>query len=669
MEQRGWRADLPGVVRILSLLLVSLLLGTARGLRNVSQKTFTIDYNRNCFLKDGQPFRYISGSIHYFRVPRFYWKDRLLKMKMAGLNAIQIYVPWNFHEPQPGQYQFSEDHDVECFIQLAHELELLVVLRPGPYICAEWEMGGLPAWLLEKENIVLRSSDPDYLAAVDKWLGVILPKMKPLLYQNGGPIITVQVENEYGSYFSCDYDYLRFLQKRFHYHLGNDVILFTTDGSNEKLVQCGALQGLYATVDFGPGANITDAFLIQRKYEPKGPLINSEFYTGWLDHWGQPHSTVKTEAVVSSLQNILARGANVNLYMFIGGTNFAYWNGANMPYQAQPTSYDYDAPLSEAGDLTEKYFAVRDVIRKFEKVPEGPIPPSTPKFAYGRVALKKLKTVEESLNILCPKGPIKSLYPLTFIQVKQYFGFVLYRTTLPEDCGSPTPLSSPFSGVHDRAYVSVDGVPQGILDRSNVITLNITGKAGATLDLLVENMGRVNYGHFINDYKGLISNLTLNSNILTDWMIFPLDTENAAYHLGGWHGNEGSCPGKACAPSSSNYTVPAFYVGNFSIPSEIPDLPQDTFIQFPGWTKGQVWINGFNLGRYWPARGPQMTLFVPRHILVTSAPNTIVVLELERAPCRDSPPEPCIVEFVDKPVISAAVSYSPLFQGLSDPDS
>ncbi|ELK33326.1 Beta-galactosidase [Myotis davidii] len=710
--------------------------------QNASQKTFEIDYNHNCFRKDGQPFRYISGSIHYFRVPRFYWQDRLLKMKMAGLNAIQIYVPWNFHEPQPGQYQFSEEHDVEHFIQLAHELGLLVILRPGPYICAEWEMGGLPAWLLEKENIVLRSSDPDYLAAVDTWLGVILPKMKPLLYQNGGPIITVQVENEYGSYFSCDYDYLRFLQKRFHYHLGNDVVLFTTDGEMEKLMQCGALQGLYATVDFGPGANITKAFLIQRKYEPKGPLINSEFYTGWLDHWGQPHSTVKTEVVASSLQDILARGANVNLYMFIGGTNFGYWNGANMPYQPQPTSYDYDAPLSEAGDLTEKYFAVRDVIRKFENVPEGPIPPSTPKFAYGKVALKKLKTVEEALNVLCPAGPVKSLYPLTFIQVKQYFGFVLYRTTLPEDCSKPTPLSSPRRGVHDRAYVSVDGVlplfllplncaphlltwppscsiclihpltllnleappqgptlsetflappaqghpmssrlledgvrfvynrgvPQGVLDRNYVTTLNITGKAGATLDLLVENMGRVNYGYYINDYKGLISNLTLNSSILTDWMIFPLDIENAVYHLGAWHGNDRSYRSKACA-HSSNYTLPAFYVGNFSIPSGIPDLPQDTFIQFPGWTKGQVWINGFNLGRYWPARGPQMTLFVPQHILVTSAPNTIAVLELERAPCSANPPEPCTVEFVDKPVISAAVTYSHLLQHQPDPDS
>ncbi|KAK2090176.1 Beta-galactosidase [Saguinus oedipus] len=227
---------------------------------------FEIDYSRDRFFKDGQPFRYISGSIHYSRVPRFYWKDRLLKMKMAGLNTIQTYVPWNFHEPYPGQYQFSEEHDVEYFLRLAHELGLLVILRPGPYICAEWEMGGLPAWLLEKESILLRSSDPDYLAAVDKWLGVLLPKMKPLLYQNGGPVITVQVtlelsmdgvvvgvENEYGSYFACDFDYLRFLQKRFRHHLGDDVILFTTDGAHEKFLRCGALQGLYATVDFGTG--------------------------------------------------------------------------------------------------------------------------------------------------------------------------------------------------------------------------------------------------------------------------------------------------------------------------------------------------------------------------------------------------------------------------------
>ncbi|KAK2494490.1 hypothetical protein MC885_000308 [Smutsia gigantea] len=229
---------------------------------------------------------------------------------------------------------------------------------------------------------------------------------------------------------------------------------------------------------------------------------------------------------------------------------------------------------------------------QFEKLPEGPIPPSTPKFAYGKVAMKKLKTVEEALNVLCPAGPIKSLYPLTFIKVKQYFGFVLYRTTLPQDCSNPTPLSSPLNGVHDRAYVSVDGVPQGILARDHVIILNITGKAGATLDLLVENMGRVNYGHYINDFKGLVSNLTLGGNILMNWMVFPLDTEDAVHsHLGGLDARDAGRHDPAPARSSSNYMLPAFYVGNFSIPSGIPDLPQDTFIQFPGWTKVCVFVD------------------------------------------------------------------------------
>lgn len=641
------------VCTLLPLLALLQLLGAAHSFYNVSRRTFELDYNRDRFLKDGQPFRYISGSIHYFRIPRFYWEDRLLKMKMAGLNAIQMYVPWNFHEPQPGQYEFSGDRDVEHFIQLAHQLGLLVILRPGPYICAEWDMGGLPAWLLEKESIVLRSSDPDYLAAVDKWLAVLLPKMKRLLYQNGGPIITVQVENEYGSYFACDYNYLRFLEHRFRFHLGNDIILFTTDGAAGKLLKCGTLQNLYATVDFGTGSNITQAFLIQRNFEPKGPLINSEFYTGWLDHWGQPHSKVKTEKLAASLYKLLARGANVNLYMFIGGTNFAYWNGANIPYAPQPTSYDYDAPLSEAGDLTEKYFAVRDVIRKFKDVPEGPIPPTTPKFAYGKVALRKFKTVTEALGILCPNGPVKSLYPLTFTQVKQYFGYVLYRTTLPQDCSNPKPIfSSPINGVRDRAYVSVDGVPQGILDRNLRRTLDIQGKAGATLDILVENMGRVNYGSSIKDFKGLISNMTLNFTVLTNWTIFPLDTETLGRsHLGDWKAtDEGHLNGHSTL-RSSDFILPTFYVGNFSIPSGIPDLPQDTFIQFPGWAKGQVWINGFNLGRYWPTKGPQMTLFVPRNILTTSAPNNITVLELESSPCRNGTPELCTVEFVDTPVI------------------
>ncbi|XP_074431380.1 beta-galactosidase [Larus michahellis] len=617
---------------------------------SIPQRSFGIDYDCGCFVKDGEPFRYISGSIHYSRVPRYYWKDRLLKMKMAGLDAIQTYVPWNYHEPQLGVYDFSGDKDLEYFLQLANDTGLLVILRAGPYICAEWDMGGLPAWLLEKTSIVLRSSDSDYLAAVEKWMGVLLPKMRPHLYHNGGPVIMVQVENEYGSYFACDYDYLRSLLKLFRQHLGDEVVLFTTDGASQFYLRCGALQGLYATVDFAPGGNVTAAFLAQRSSEPTGPLVNSEFYTGWLDHWGHRHSVVPAQTVAKTLNEILARGANVNLYMFIGGTNFAYWNGANMPYMPQPTSYDYDAPLSEAGDLTEKYFALREVIGMYKQLPEGLIPPTTPKFAYGKVRLQKVGTVVEVLDTLSHEGPVKSTYPLTFVQLKQYFGFVLYRTTLPKNCTEPTQLSSISNGVHDRAYVSVDGVPQGVLERGKSLTINITGKAGANLDILVENMGRVNFGRYNNDFKGLVSNLTLDEDILVEWEMYPLDIDGAVNHDINGHVD---LP-KRSVGNPLSYEAPTFYTGRLSIPGGIPDWPQDTYVKFPGWTKGQIWINGFNLGRYWPARGPQLTLFVPRNILVSSVPNNITVLELECSPCST---RACEIEFVDKPSINATTQY------------
>ncbi|XP_056264559.1 beta-galactosidase isoform X2 [Pseudoliparis swirei] len=564
--------------------------------------SFSLDYQKDCFRKDGEEFRYISGSIHYSRIPRVYWKDRLLKMYMAGLNAIQTYIPWNYHEDISGRYNFIGDRDLEYFLQLAQDIGLVVILRPGPYICAEWEMGGLPAWLLNKKDIVLRSSDPDYITAVDKWMGKLLPMMKPFLYQNGGPIITVQVENEYGSYFACDYNYMRHLTKLFRYHLGEEVVLFTTDGAGLSYLKCGSIQGLYATVDFGPGSNVTAAFDAQRHVEPHGPLVNSEFYTGWLDHWGSGHSVVSSAIVAKSLSEMLALGANVNLYMFIGGTNFGYWNGANNPYGAQPTSYDYDAPLTEAGDLTEKYFAIQEVIKMYHKIPAGPIPPTTPKYAYGTVGMNKLQTLSDALEILSLSGPVKSKYPQTFIELNQAFGYVLYRTTLPVNCNTPTPLSSPLNGVHDRAYVSVDG--------------------------------------------GLVSNMTLGKDTLTGWTMYSLSIDDAVSQ-----GRLGETK-PTDPPPPPALSLPAFYKGSFIIPDGIPDLPQDTYIKLPKWNKGQIWINGFNLGRYWPTRGPQVTLFVPANILSTTAPNNVTVLELEEAPCSSGP---CSVEFTATPILNATV--------------
>ncbi|KAM3854987.1 beta-galactosidase-1-like protein isoform 2-T2 [Vipera latastei] len=601
-------------------------------------RSFSIDYKNNCFLKDGNKFRYISGSIHYFRIPPAYWKDRLLKMYMSGLNAVQIYVPWNYHEPLPGIYNFSGDRNLEGFLDLVAQLGLLVILRPGPYICAEWDMGGLPSWLLAEPNIILRTSDPGFLQAVNKWLSVLLPKIKPRLYQNGGNIISIQVENEYGSYYACDYDYMRHLLAVFRLYLGKEVVLFTTDGLKESELRCGTLQDLYATVDFGSEINETRAFEQQRLVEPRGPLVNSEYYTGWLDYWGEPHSMKSTTLVTHGLQKILELGANVNMYMFQGGTNFGYWSGADYKDKYYPitTSYDYDAPLSEAGDPTEKLYAIRTIIGKFQLVPAGPIPPPTPKFSYGYVSLPRCVAFLDILSLLSPGLPFHSSFPLTFEALKQTHGFMLYRTVLPDDILQPVFLSVLENGIHDLAYVLLNGEYKGTLERDRVKAINITGQLGDSLDLLVESMGHINFGANNSDFKGLTRNVTLGSIILSDWLIYPLDIDSAVAQK--W---------PPYVPRSRNTAGPAFYTGVF----KTPGINYDTYVTFPGWSKGQIWINGFNLGRFWPVRGPQQTLFVPGFLLNTTVFNTIVVLELQNAPSNPK------VLFLDRPVLNDTFGF------------
>ncbi|XP_075789028.1 beta-galactosidase-1-like protein [Pelodiscus sinensis] len=328
--------------------------------------------------------------------------------------------------------------------------------------------------------------------------------------------------------------------------------------------------------------------------------------------------------------------------MFQGGTNFGYWSGADYKGRYQPvtTSYDYDAPLSEAGDPTEKLFAIRTVIGKFQPLPEGPMPPATPKFAYGSVPLRQQAEVLELLDVLCPAGPIRSPFPLTFEAVKQAHGFVLYRTRLPRDVWTPAPLSSPPNGVCDRAYVLLNGEYQGRLERDGQAALNLTGQAGAVLDLLVENMGRINFGTNASDFKGLLQNLTLDSALLSDWLIYPLDVDAAVAQ--GWPLPTPQAGGSRARPG------PALYTGSF----QTPGIAWDTFVKFPGWSKGQLWVNGFNLGRYW-ARGPQQTLFVPGSLLSPSSPNNITLLELERPP-----PRPLLL-FLDRPILNQTGALPP----------
>ncbi|XP_006972225.1 beta-galactosidase-1-like protein [Peromyscus maniculatus bairdii] len=628
--------DLPSLpLKLVMLLLLLLPLPLAQA----ETRSFVVDRQHDRFLLNGAPFRYISGSLHYFRVPPVLWADRLLKMQMSGLNAVQFYVPWNYHEPEPGVYNFNGSRDLIAFLNEAARANLLVILRPGPYICAEWEMGGLPSWLLRKPNIHLRSSDPDFLAAVDSWFQVLLPKIYPFLYHNGGNIISIQVENEYGSYKACDFKYMRHLAGLFRSLLGDEILLFTTDGPQG--LRCGSLPGLYTTIDFGPADNMTKLFALLRSYEPHGPLVNSEYYTGWLDYWGQNHSTRSSTSIAQGLEKMLELGASVNMYMFHGGTNFGYWNGADEKGHFLPitTSYDYDAPISEAGDPTPKLFALRNVISKFQEIPLGPLPPPSPKMKLGPLTLSLDGNLLSFLDFLCPHGPIRSVLPLTFEAVKQDHGFMLYRTYLTHTIFKPTLFWVPNNGIHDRAYVMVDGELMGVLERNLKNELYLTGKAGAKLDILLENMGRLSFGSNHSDFKGLLEPPLLGQTILTEWMMFPLKVDKLVRW---WFPLQ--LMKRAQPPPASG---PAFYSTTFTVLGKLGD----TFLYLPGWTKGQVWINGFNLGRYWTNRGPQQTLYVPRLLLFGRSVNKITLLELENVPQEPQ------IQFLDTHILNSTLHW------------
>ena len=565
--------------------------------------------------------------MHYSRVPSYYWKDRLLKLRYAGLNAVQTYVPWNFHEPFPGVYNFEGDHDLVGFLKTAQDVGLLVILRAGPYICGEWEMGGLPSWLLRGERVpILRSSDYGYLSLVNTWMKKLLPLVKPLLYENGGPVITVQVENEYGSYYVCDTKYMESLAAIFVQNLGTTVVLFTTDGAgNDEYLECGTVLSLYATVDFGPTSNPEALFAYQRKCEPKGPLVNSEFYTGWLDHWGEPHQRRDGKQIADSLDKILALNASVNLYMFEGGTNFAFWNGANSggsSYQPQPTSYDYDAPLNERGEMTDKFGLIRSVIQKYLPVPSTP-PASTDVSIYGdesgNVYYTCYADLFESLQAIGTKQSVSDR-PLTFEDMEQDYGFILYTPVNDTLQLSSNEATIVLGELHDRASIYWNRGLVGTLLRSagkagNLsLSFNVSSVKGS-LAILVENMGRVNYGSYLPDKKGILNGVYLNGDEVKHWTTTSLPLNNTD-KLQFKEVTSGARPSSA-----------VFYKASFSINGS----PNDTYLQTNEWKKGVAFINNVNLGRYWPAVGPQKTLYVPATALKEGL-NDIILFEIDAAP-------------------------------------
>ncbi|XP_071517532.1 beta-galactosidase-like [Panulirus ornatus] len=632
-------------------LLALLAFGRSNVQERSSNKSFVIDYNNNQFLKDGQPFRYISGSIHYFRVIPSDWRDRLKKMRMAGFNALQTYVEWSSHEPEPGMYDFNDILDLETFLKTAQEEDLVVILRLGPFIDAERDMGGLPYWLLHKnQDMRLRSSDPSYLTYVDEWFAVLLPKIKPLLYENGGPIIMVQVENEYGSYPACDFAYTSHMRNLVRKGLGDNVVLFTTDGGGVGYLKCGKIPGVYSTVDFGPG-DITKPFEAMRLFEPQGPLVNSEYYPGWLDHWGAPHSTRDAKVVAKSFDDMLAMNASVNMYMFHGGTSFGLSSGSNLDgsFQACPTSYDYDAPLSEAGDPTEKYWIIRNITKKYLPLPSGDVPPASPKYSYGRAHLAPLGSVFQMSPLL---QSVTQKWPITFEQLLMPNGLVLYETVLPFRIADPARMS--ISDVHDRGYVFVDSQFLGMVSREQkMYDLAVSALPNHTISIIVESQGRVCFGSEINDFKGLTTNVTINGYSLENWKMVPLPLTNMTRLSYALHYLQKKLKGNQVHPERLMGTPKggmSFYKGSFIIPSN-DSHPQDTFLYLDGWRKGLVWVNDFCLGRYWPEVGPQVALYVPRGILKKGS-NTLLVLEFEASPCLI--PSSCFVTFKDTPKIDGS---------------
>ncbi len=556
---------------------------------------------------DGVPTQIISGTIHYFRICPEQWADRIAKAKMLGLNAIETYVCHNLHEPKPGEFDFSGMLDLEAFLDEIHKAGLYAIVRPGPYICAEWDNGGLPPWLSVQPGVEFRCMNPAFLEANDRYLNKVLPMVKSRLYSAGGPVIMMQIENEYGSYGN-DKPYLQHVRNVFLDH-GIDVPLLTSDGPADWMIQGGTIPECYQTLNFG--SRSVESFANGRKYRPEGPDFCMEFWCGWFDHWGEEHHTRDGEDVAQELDAMLKSGASVNFFVFAGGTNFAFTAGANGngdkpgDYAPTITSYDYDALLTECGDPTPKYFACQRVIRKYRPEAEFGTPGEVRKIAYGKVQLTGSAPLLGELDRLATKH--ESVRPPTMEACGQNFGFIHYRTTV----SGPFQERLYFPEVRDRVMAFVNGVYAGTVYRNDAerfIPLEI-GPDGATIDLLVEAMGRINYGALVGrDQKGLPLGVGICWQMLSHFDVWNLELDNIDNVQFGVFGE------------SENH--PAFHRGVFDA-VEVAD----TFLEFPG-VKGVVWVNGFNLGRYWDI-GPGNTLYVPAPILRKGA-NEIVVLELHK---------------------------------------
>jgi beta-galactosidase len=568
---------------------------------NAQTAKHTFALTDSTFLLDGKPLQIISGEMHYPRVPREAWRQRMKMAKAMGLNTIGTYVFWNVHEPQKGHFDFAGNNDVAAFVKMAKEEGLWVILRPSPYVCAEWEFGGYPYWLEKEKGLVVRSKEPTYLKEYEQYIKEVGKQLAPLQVNHGGNVLMVQIENEYGSY-SNDKDYLALNRKMF-IDAGFDGQLYTCDP--EAAIKDGHLPGLLPAIN-GVDDVAKVKRLIKENHDGKGPFFIAEWYPAWFDWWGTKHHPVPAEKYLGKLDSVLGAGLSINMYMFHGGTTRGFMNGANYndkePYEPQISSYDYDAPLDEAGNATDKYNKFRDVIKRHlvagQILPE--VPASKPTIAVPAIKL----THATGLFDILPVAKI-SKTPLTFEDLNQAYGFVLYRTTI--NGGKKGVIK--VNGLRDYGIVFINGKRIGILDRrlKQDSLLADLPKGKVQLDILVENLGRINFGpYLLKNTKGITENVTFAGTEITNWKMFGLpfdDISKIKPKAGKLKPNE-----------------PVIKTGTFNL-VEVAD----TYLDMSKWGKGVVWVNGHNLGRYWN-NGPQQTLYLPAEWLKKN--NNIVVLEL-----------------------------------------
>ena len=555
----------------------------------------------SAFLLDGKPFQIISGEIHYPRVPREAWRARMKMAKAMGLNTISTYVFWNLHEPEKDVFDFSGNNDIAAFVKVAQQEGLWVILRPSPYVCAEWEFGGYPYWLQNEKGLVVRSSEPQYLSEYKKYIDAVGKQLAPLQVNHGGNILMVQIENEYGSY-GKDKDYLALNEKMFR-DAGFDGLLYTCDPAQD--LANGYLPGMLPAVN---GLVKPEAVkkLVRKYHNGKGPFMIAEWYPAWFDWWGTAHHTVAPASYAAELDSVLSSGLSINMYMFHGGTTRGFMNGANdkdnTPYEPQISSYDYDAPLDEAGNPTEKFRIFRSVIEKH--LPEGetlpPIPASKSAMAIADIQLTKRTYLADALP-----EPVKADTPMTFEDLHQAYGYVLYRTIVDGDKTSTLKINE----LRDYAIVMVNGQPQGVLDRRlGQNSLNVQLPAGRdTLDLFIENLGRINFGpNLLKNKKGITRKVLLGGQELKGWSMYKFPFNNVNDFK--WKAVNGHNRG------------PVLLQGTFSV-----NKVADTYFDMTKWGKGVIWVNGHNLGRYWSV-GPQQTVYLPAEWMHTGN-NTVTILE------------------------------------------